>query len=454
MIPIFIIVAICVLVICRKDWKKSVYLLIFAIPYFGFIQLKILHLTMFAPIIHDITIIFPIYVLFILSRRKKEHVSFYLPSYFINFIFFLVFLIIVFTINPFYETSWIIRLVGLKVYIYYLLFILIGFEFIESEFEFKKLCNFFAITAIIPCAIGIMQYLGSYYIDYRETITFFYAGNERLANIATQQFNKFDWGAGIKFFRLPSTFSFSHQFNLFAICMLIPAVTSVSLSKTQVEKFFYSMIIVLLILGAYASGVRATTIYLLFFVLYLILMQAKLYNILIIFLLIIIPLSFINLESYPVLQAMFSKSTEQVPAYIKTFSLHDYPVFFRDHFFGFGVGSATIEAGHYAPEKVPELEFHEGYFARVTKELGVPGLLTMITFLAIIIYEIFLSIKSIKHNKAYILFCSSILAVYLIAIMMSTKSMLFFLKYPTNFLLYFFLGIAIKLKFLNLDKQK
>ena len=454
MIPIFIIVAICVLVICRKDWKKSVYLLIFAIPYFGFIQLKIKHLTVFAPIIHDVTVIFPIYLLFILYRMKKKHIPFYFPSYFVNYLVFIVFLIIVFTINPFYETDWVVRLVGFKVWIYYLLFILIGFEFIESEFEFKKLCNFFAIVAIIPCVIGIIQYLFSYYIDYKETMIFFYGGNEMLATISTQEFNAFDWGAGIKFFRLPSTFSFSHQFNLFAICMLIPAVTSVSLSKTQVEKFFYSMIIVLLILGAYASGVRATTVYLLFFVAYLILIQAKFYNFIIVFLLIIIPLSLLNLESYPILQAMFVKSTEQVPAYIEFFTLNDYSYFFKHHFFGYGVGSATIEAGHIAPEQILELRFHEGYFARVTKELGVPGLLTMLIFLAIIVYEIFLSIHSIKYNKTYILFCSSILAIYLIAIMMGAKAVFFLLKYPANFLLYFFLGIAIKLRFLDLDKQK
>jgi len=447
MISIFIIVGICVLFICRNDWKKSVYLLIFAIPYFGFIQLKILHLTVFAPLI-------PIYLLFILNKMKKKHVPFYLPSYFINFVFFIVFLVIIFTINPFYDTLWIIRLVGLKVWIYYLLFILIGFEFIESEFEFKKLCNFFAIVAIIPCVIGIILYLASYYIDYKETMIYFYGGNKMLATISTQNFNNFNWGAGIRFFRLPSTFSFSHQFNLFTMCTLIPAVTSVSLSKTQVEKYFYSMIVVLLILGAYASGVRATTVYLLFFVSYLILIQAKFYNFLIIVVLIIVALSFADLESYPIFQAMFLKSTEQVPLYIENFTLKDYSYFFKHHFFGFGVGSATIEAAAIAPEQILELQFHEGFFSRATKELGVPGLFTMIIFLAMIVYEIFFSIKSIKHNKAYILFCSSILAIYLIAIMMGTKNLFFFIKYPANFLLYFFLGIAIKLRFLNLDKQK
>ena len=122
----------------------------------------------------------------------------------------------------------------------------------------------------------------------------------------------------------------------------------------------------------------------------------------------------------------------------------------------YGVGSATIEARHLFPEldAQPLQRFHEAYYGRVVKELGVPGLLTMLIFLAIIVYEIFLSIQSIKHDKAYILFCSSILAIYLIAIMMGTKAVFFLLKYPANFLLYFFLGIAIKLRFLNLDKRK
>ena len=200
---ILIIIGICVLFIFRNDWKKCFYLLIFMIPFFGFIQLHITSLTVLAPLIHDITLILPLYLLFILNRKKTKNVQFYLPSYFTKFVSFFVFFIIIFTINPFYETNFLIRLVGAKVWIFYLLFILIGFEFIENELELKKFCNFFAIVAIIPCVIGILQYLGSFYIDHRETMTFFYGGNARLASITTQGFGQFDWGAGIKIIRLP-----------------------------------------------------------------------------------------------------------------------------------------------------------------------------------------------------------------------------------------------------------
>ena len=45
MTVILIIIGFCIAVIFRNDWKKTVYLLILIIPFFGFIQFKILHLT-------------------------------------------------------------------------------------------------------------------------------------------------------------------------------------------------------------------------------------------------------------------------------------------------------------------------------------------------------------------------------------------------------------------------
>ena len=231
------------------------------IPFFGFIQIKILHLTLFAPLIQDLTVILPLYFLFALDKMKKKYNQIYLPRRLKNFLLFFVLFIIAFTINPFFEVDFWIRLVGVKIWIFYLLLIAIGFEFIESELELKKLCNFFAIVAIIPCVIGILQYLGSYYIDYKETMVFFYGGNEMHAQMATQRLAFFNWGAGVRFFRLPSTFTFATQFYAFTICALVPTVASVAFSKTQNEKFFYSMIVGIVILGAYSSGIRSTSLY-------------------------------------------------------------------------------------------------------------------------------------------------------------------------------------------------
>ena len=76
MTAILIITGIIVLIIFRDNWKKCLYLLVFMIPFFGFIQLKILHLTGVAALIQDITVILPMYFLFILARLKKKDSQF------------------------------------------------------------------------------------------------------------------------------------------------------------------------------------------------------------------------------------------------------------------------------------------------------------------------------------------------------------------------------------------
>ena len=466
MTAILIIIGIGVLVFFRNDWKKTVYLLIFMVPFFGFIQLKILHLTPVAALIHDITIILPMYFLFILNRMKKKYNQFYLPNNFKTFLLFFIIVIFVFAANPFYETSLLVRLVGLKIWIFYLLFIVIGFEFIDNELELKKFCNFFAIVAIIPCAIGIFQYLGSYFINYRETMTAFYSGNYVLANLSTQGFVIFNWGSGVMLYRLPSTFSFAAQFNVYTVCAFVPAFTSVVLSKTYNEKLFYSMIVVLLILAAYASGIRSTTIYILMYLIFLILVQTKFYKSLICFVFAFLIIGTINLQSLPILHSIVSNVTEQSTLNIYSYGVFsDYSYIFENWFFGAGVGTATPEARHltiggfgqFADPRLGRLGqiagFHEGFYAKVIKELGILGVIIVTGVFIVIIYEIFLSHKLLKNNKTS-LYCSAVLALFLIAAIMSAKHTSFFTKYPSSFLIYFFIGIAIKLRFLNIDNEE
>ena len=452
MTVILFIIGILVSFIFRKDWKKAIYLLAFMVPYFGIIQINILGLTKLAALVQDITVILPIYFLFILARLKKKDIQFYLPSYFKNFLLFFIVLVILFTINPFFEPNLIVRLVGVKVWIFYLLFILIGFEFIENELELKKFCNFFAIVAIIPCVIGILQYLGSFYIDHRETMTFFYGGNDRLASMTTQNFGQFDWGGGIKVIRLPSTFSYATQFSTFTLCAFIPALASVGFSKTPKEKYFYLMIIVLIILGSYSSGVRATSIYFLLFLIFLMLLQTRFYNVIILSVGMIIILSLVNWQAFPILRNIVLGVTEASAHNIETYLFFQharYGELLSNYFFGAGVGSATPEA-RFVVEGGKETIglIHEGYYQKVIKELGAIGLLVVVAFLIIIIYEIFFTIK-IVTNKKFFLFCSGVLAFYLICMIMVLKGASLFTKYPSNFLLYFFLGIVIKLRFLN-----
>jgi hypothetical protein len=387
---------------------------------------------------------------------KKKNNQIYLPSRLKNFLLFFSLFIIVYTVNPFFNVDFWVRIVGVKVWIFYLLLIAIGFEFIESEFELKKLCNFFAIVAIIPCVIGILQYLGSYYIDYKETMLFFYGGNELQARIVTQNLTEFHWGGGIEFFRLPSTFTFATQFNAYTICALVPTVASVSFSKTFNEKIFYSIIVGIVILGAYSSGIRSTTLYFLLFFIFFMLIRTQFYKVLSIAVVVFIALSFTGIELFPTfMQTIFLNVSEITTYYGQNVIFSGYGNLLSSYFFGAGVGSNTFEARYVMfPGQIGFLTpGTEIFYQKVIIELGALGLVVVIMFFMIIIHEIVLSIRNLKDKQASV-FCTLVLALFILMLIMASKGGHIFTKYPSNFLFYLFFGMAIKLRFLNFDNKK
>ena len=132
---ILVFIGISVILIFRKDWKKCVYFLIFMLPFFGFIQHKIYFLTRLAPLIQDITIIIPLYFLFVLHKLKKNDSNLVMPNHLKNCLYFIVLLVGIYTINPFFDQILMVRLNGVNVWIFYFLFFAIGFDIIESELE-------------------------------------------------------------------------------------------------------------------------------------------------------------------------------------------------------------------------------------------------------------------------------------------------------------------------------
>ena len=264
-------------------------------------------------------------------------------------------------------------------------------------------------------------------------------------------------------FRNPSTFSFATQFNQYATCALIPAITALGFSKTTKEKFFYFMIIIVIILGTFSSGQRGNLLYLSLFFIFLILIQTRFYISLALVIPIFIILSLTNLESlHPILQTVFRNVSDLTVYYGEGYVFEELSYIVSHHFLGNGVGSYTAEA-RYAVGSALEASdtgfipkvgrvVHEGYYHKVLLELGVSGFLVILVFFMIILSEIILSIKKLQ-NRETALFCSLVLATFLLMIVAGTKAAAIF-RYPGNFLFFLFFGMAIKLRFLKLDNEK
>ena len=82
--------------------------------------------------------------------------------------------------------------------------------------------------------------------------------------MASQNFAQFDYGI-FKYYRNPSTFSYSAQYLNFCLLALITTITSISLSNSLNESKRYKLLLIFIIISAFFTGNRGSIVYLAIF---------------------------------------------------------------------------------------------------------------------------------------------------------------------------------------------
>ena len=127
-----------------------------------------------------------------------------------------------------------------------------------------------------------------------------------------------------------------------------------------------------------------------------------------------------------------------------------------ENLLGQGVGAATREARYsegFDRDAFFDRGIHESFYLKTIVELGIIGFITMLLFFIIIIRELVQSSRYLSNVKSSV-FCSALLAYFFIVVIGLAKGTGILNAYPGNFLLYFFLGITIKLRYLDLKKTQ
>ena len=417
-----------------KNRKKLIYIFIFFLPYLGFIQLKLSSYTILAPLIHDLLFIIPLTLSFLIYGKFHKISN----PFKVSLIIFISILIVQ-LINP-WGPSFVAKLVGLKVWLFYFLLIPIGMEFLETKNDLKKLCNFYSICTILPFMIGIFQFSLSHTLGSSvEVMTSFY-GDFDLAKSATQTFTKFDYG-NINLYRVPSTFSFVGQYNNFIIISFIPIITSIILGKTSKEKNFYKIVFLLAILAALTSGTRGNFFYLgIFFVFFFISYKKMVLRDSILVLLILAIFYYTFYLLFPLIKDI----TDLGSNYIFSYFFKDIFSIISNNLFGNGLGSAT-NAARYVGQLSEDVKLiHEGYYIKSIFELGLLGLITVL----ILFLTINSTILKSKKNSEYLqesVFIMLVHSFFILIIFFNLKGTSLFDNYPSNLLFLFFLGITFKL---------
>ena len=438
----FLLSSVIIFLVYRDDWKKLAFLFLLLIPFFGYIINTLRPFTNLAPLFYDLVFLIPLYLL-ILKKKKLEVV---LPQDLKGITFLFVVIVFLQSINPFNPLPITARLIGIKVWLFYLPFIYIGYNLFEKSSDLLKFCRIFSVITIFPCSLSIIQYFFSIFVGYEVTMNFFYAAD--VAAASTQNYAQFNLTPSLTILRTPSTFTFPTQFGNYLLCSLIPVVASIYSSQNFKEKNFYRIILILVLFASVTSGVRGMYLFIpLFFILFF--FQRK--NLII---------HFLFASLFFVIFFNFSNNFSFIAEYIYDLSIH-YMVFFTEGFgineikdiTGHGVGTSTGAVRYVIDQSIiQDGGVNESYYAKIFYELGLFGLCVLIIFY-IQIYRQFSKCSKIYMNSDISAFVHSSKALLLIILVAGIKGYYINL-FPIDFLFYLLLGIIIKLNFLDNYEKK
>src|SRR5262249_42059706 len=98
-------------------------------------------------------------------------------------------------------------LIGLKVWVFYIPFVVIGIGLAERSDVLFRTLRVLLMLGTVTCVVGILQAFLVRIIGYEPAITLFFG---KAASAATQGFTSYQQGGGI--YRIPATFSFGAQY--------------------------------------------------------------------------------------------------------------------------------------------------------------------------------------------------------------------------------------------------
>jgi hypothetical protein len=162
----------------------------------------------------DALIVLPLYVAFAASKAGREALA-RLPPALGLAVSVAVAWIVLSLFNP-QGVSGLQLLIGLKVWLFYMAFIVVGIGLATRPEAMFKILRTLLICGFAACAVGLLQAVLVRAIGYKQATSLFFGAS---ASSVTQSFAEFAEGGGI--YRIPGTFSFASQYVEFLFLFLI-----------------------------------------------------------------------------------------------------------------------------------------------------------------------------------------------------------------------------------------
>lgn len=385
----------------------------------------------------DAVIVLPLYLSVLTTNTGQQAITRIPIDLVLSIGSFLV-VILVCLLNPVNEPLAQI-VIGLKVWLYYIPFIVVGIVLARRPEFMIRLLRQILLWGGIACAVGLAQSLLVRVLGYHAAIELFFGAS---ANLVTQEFAYFDSAGGI--YRIPGTFSFVAQYGSFIYLYLTIAVMVVNWDPDMQIQRLARVAVFVAVLAGLLSGTRAMIL-----VLPAMLVLYALLGLLNARLLLFAPvglaavLGILSLAGVDLI-AYFFVGQRMAMSYTDQLIFTQISQALDTGLIGAGIGASTSAARYAfgATSAGDGLQYlYESYFAKAAAELGWLGLIAISVLFAVVAWRCMVTVQANLWHRGNAIVAPA--AVYLLAnIILSLKSFVLDTD-PGNIFFWLFLGLMI-----------
>jgi hypothetical protein len=350
-----------------SSWVRSLHLLIAVVLFGGIVGVRLGSAAL--PIaIRDFSIVLPLYAAFLTTRSGIDALARVPGEIALGFIAVLGWLAVC-SLNP-QDVSGLQLLIGLKVWIYYIPFVVVGIGLARRSDAMFRTLRVLLVLGTVTCGIGVLQSLLVRLIGYEPAIALFFG---KAAFAVTQGFTRYAEGGGV--YRIPATFSFGAQYVEFLFLYLTAAIMVANTDPDSRYRQLGQFAVYLALFAGIVSGTKGALILFptLFGALFLF---GVIRSRLIIAAPVAVVIGGVALFSIGVdIGGLFFFGTNTTRHYLSSFVLEQIGDALDHGVLGEGIGSSTGAVRYVASGTggVVQLGF-ESYYAKIAAELGSGGL--------------------------------------------------------------------------------
>jgi hypothetical protein len=427
-------VAVFWILLLSTNWRWATLALLIALPYAGVPGLA-LRQSGWPSQLKDLLLLFPAYLGAFLATRR-ERLQWSLPRPLAVTLTVLVLVVIVETVPVLFSAP-LVALVGLKTWLFYVPLVLLPQYLFRTSGQFVWWMRALLILALIPAAIGLVE-AGLIYAGAGERVYSIYGS---LAPAVTQGFAIVGIGYDLRLVRTPSTFPFVTQYYGFLLAML-PLALGIWLGDADRRwRMFGGLATLILSAAGITSGARGFLVWLPVEVVLILWLAGR--RRLLAILAAVVATGVIIFGSLlagvpSVLGGLVGDYIFNLPFGQTQSALNQVGLF------GAGVGSQSGATRYVLDSYAEGLEV---WYAKVLYELGVGGLLTVVTLWFVILSLLWRVRRELRGGPFFAM--GTALFVFALSTMINLlKGPLIDLD-PLNVYFWFFVGLALTLPALS-----